>query len=66
MRIVDNIRIDAEPSGEELKAACEHLVRELLEEVRHGFGDITVSVETTQSKKKAITIKSGKSYRFVV
>ena len=52
-------------NGGELKAACEHIVRELVDGVRHGFFEMTVTVETMQAKKKSITIKAGKSYRFI-
>jgi len=49
-----------------LKAACDHVVRELISGVQHGFSEIVITVETVQSKKKSITIKSGKSHRFTV
>ena len=55
-----------EPAGSELQVACEHMVRELLDGVRHGFFEMTVTVETGQAKKKSITIRSGKSHRFIV
>jgi hypothetical protein len=61
------IQIDTDASeGGDLKAACEHMARELIDGVRHGFFEMTVSVEMMQSKKRCITIKAGKSYRFVV
>ena len=67
MRDFNTIQLDAvEPGGGELKAACEHVVRELVDGVRHGFFEMIVTVETGQSKKKSITIKAGKSYRFTV
>jgi len=49
-----------------LKAACEHMSRELVEGVQHGFFEMVVTVEMIQSKKKCITIKAGKSHRFIV
>jgi hypothetical protein len=57
--------VDAAEGGE-LKAACEHMARELVDGVRHGFFEMTVTVEIMQSKKRFITIKAGKSYRFIV
>ena len=61
----NNIQPDAgEPPEGELKAA-EHMVRELHEGVRHGFFEMSVTVETLQAKKRCITIKAGKSYRFI-
>ena len=67
MHDLNTIQFDAgEPAGGELKAACEHVVRELVDGVRHGFFEMTVTVETMQSKKKSVTIKAGKSHRFIV
>jgi hypothetical protein len=57
---------NADVAGGELKEACEHIVRELMEGVRHGFSEMTVKVEIMQSKKKSVTIVAGKSYRFIV
>jgi hypothetical protein len=54
------------PTGGELKAACEHMARELVDGVQHGFFEMIVTVEMMQSKKKCITIKAGKSHRFIV
>jgi hypothetical protein len=63
-----NIRQDigASESGEQLQRACEFMTRELIEGVRHGFFEMAVTVEIGQSKKKIITIRAGKSHRFVV
>ncbi len=62
-----SIQSEADASeGGELKAAREHMARELLDGVRHGFFEMTVTVEMMQSKKRFITIKAGKSYRFIV
>jgi hypothetical protein len=54
------------PPHAELGAACERMVRELMSGVKHGFFEMTVIVETAPTKKTTITIKAGKSYRFVV
>jgi len=67
MRDFNTIQLDAgEPTGGELKAACDHVVHELVNGVQHGFFEMVVTVETVQSKKKSITIKAGKSHRFTV
>ena len=67
MREGTNIQIDADASeGGELKAACEHMARELVDGVQHGFFEMTVTVEMMQSKRRFITIRAGKSYRFIV
>ena len=66
MRDLDNIEFAASESGSgELKSACEHIVRELLDGVKHGFFEMTITVETVRSKKKCITIKGGRSHRFI-
>jgi hypothetical protein len=67
MRELNSIQIDTDPSNNgNLKAACEHMVRELVDGVRHGFFEMKVIVDMMQSKKRCITIKAGKSYRFIV
>jgi hypothetical protein len=66
MRDFNDMQIDAESSSGGLRAACEHMTRELVEGVHHGFFEMLVTVEMMQSKKKCITIKAGKSHRFVV
>jgi hypothetical protein len=67
MREATSIQTDAVGSeGGELNAAREHMARELLDGVRHGFFEMTVTVEMMQSKKRFTTIKAGKSYRFIV
>ena len=62
------IQIDATeiPGGGELSRACEHIVRELIRGVRHGFFDMNVKVEIIPSKRKCITVSSGESHRFVI
>ena len=55
-----------EPTGGQLKVACDHVVRELVSGVKHGFSEIVITIETVQSKRKSITIKAGKSHRFIV
>jgi hypothetical protein len=67
MRDFNTIQLETgEPTGGELKAACEHVVRELVNGVRHEFFEMVVTVEIVQSKKKSITIKAGRSHRFTV
>ena len=59
--------IDAHVSaGDRITLACEHMARELVAGVSHGFFEMVVTVETTQAKKRQIMIRAGKSYRFVV
>jgi hypothetical protein len=51
--------------GGQMQEACEHMTRELVEGISHGFFEMTVTVEMMQSKKRCITIKAGKSRRFI-
>jgi hypothetical protein len=62
------IQIDSsgESAGGELMRACEHIVRELIDGVRHGFFEMSVTVEMMPTKKKCVTVRAGKSYRFVI
>ena len=61
------IQLDVgEPAGGELTEACEHIVRELLDGLGHGFFKMTIAVEKVQSSKTSITVEAGKSTRFVV
>ena len=66
MHKLSDVQLDPEYTREGLKAASEHMTRELVEGVHHGFFEMVVTVELMQSKKKCITIKAGKSHRFVV
>jgi hypothetical protein len=66
LRGLGDVHTDLECAGGELQAACEHIVRELIEGVRHGFFEMNVKVEMMQSKKKRIIVIAGKSHRFVV
>jgi hypothetical protein len=59
-----SIQIDA--TDGELMPACEHIVREFIRGARHGFCEINVKVELRPSKKKCITVRAGKSQRFVI
>jgi hypothetical protein len=61
------IEIDATESADgKLMPACEHIVHELIRGVRHGFFEMNVKVELMPSKKKCITVRAGKSHRFVI
>jgi len=55
---------DSESLTNELKKACEHMTREVVEGARYGFFEMTVTVETLQSKKRSITIKAEKVVGF--
>ena len=54
-----------QPIVGELKTALEHIARELLDGVRHGYSKMNIAVEKVQANKTSITVESGKSFRFV-
>jgi hypothetical protein len=66
MEEVTEACIDSTIHSNELQAVCEHITRKLIEGVHHGFFEMHVKVETTQSKRRSITIICGNSRRFVV
>ena len=66
MEDLTEARFDAGSGSNELQVACEHMTRKLIDGVRHGFFEMNIKVEMTQSKKRSITVVSGKSDRFVV
>jgi hypothetical protein len=53
-------------TDDSIDAASEHILRELKDGVQHGFFRMEVTVEVIPAKKKCITVRSGKSYRFVI
>ena len=53
MKIPTEARFDAGPGSHELQVACEHITRKLIEGVHHGFFEMNVKVETTQSKRRS-------------
>jgi hypothetical protein len=67
MRDLNDLQTDdGTSSGGQLMAACQHLTNELVDGVRHGFFEMTVSVEIMQSKKRRIIVKAGKSRQFII
>ena len=52
-------------SGGQVTLACEHMTRELLEGYRHGYFEMTITVERIQSDKRRIVIKAGKTHQFI-
>ena len=55
----------AQPIVGDLKTALEHIARELLDGVHHGFSKMNIAVEKVQANKTSITVESGKSFRFI-
>ena len=46
--------------------AIDRLVREVREGLRHGFFDVQVAGEVVAGGKRGLTIKSGKSHRYII
>ena len=49
----------------EAKEAAERLLAEVFDGIKHGFFNITVEGEIVRGEKRGVTIRAGKSYRFV-
>mgnify|MGYP000883461050 CR=1 FL=1 len=54
------------PSCPELEKAFARLRQEIYAGIRHGFFDLAVTCELIPERKRRLTIKAGKSYRFVI
>jgi hypothetical protein len=50
----------------ELGDALARIEREVREGVAHGFFDLAISCEIVNGKKRRLTVRSGKSYQFVI
>ena len=49
-----------------LRAALAQLQEIVLDGLRHGFFDCSVSCEVVQGKKRRLVIKAGKSHQFTI
>ncbi len=58
--------IHTKSSSPELERALRQLRLEVFAGLNHGFFDLSVSCELIADRKRRLTIKSGKSYRFVI
>lgn len=52
--------------AEGLTEAMSKVTEIILDGLRHGFFEMALSCEIGADKKRTLTVKSGKSYRFVV
>jgi hypothetical protein len=50
----------------ELRQALQKLESEVREGLGHGFFELSVTCEVVKDGKRRLTIKSGKSYQFVI
>ena len=64
---VTNGRASRPPGADgELAAALELIEREVRAGLAHGFSELTVACEVVAGKKRQLTIRSGRSFRFVL
>ena len=56
----------ANSEGHELQRAFRKLESEIRDGLGHGFFELSVSCEVIKEGKRRLTIRSGKSYQFVV
>ena len=52
--------------GRQLREALDRLQGLMVEGLKHGFFDYSVSCEITHGQKRRLTIKAGKSHRFTI
>jgi len=50
----------------EMERALRRLESEVREGLEHGFFDLSITCEVIKEGKRRLTIKAGKSYRFVI
>ena len=50
----------------ECNRALQKLEQLVLDGLRHGYFDCTVSIETINGKKRRLLIKAGRSYNFII
>ena len=48
------------------RRALDRITREFMTGLRHGFFEMTINCEVVSGKKRELTIKAGKSHRYVV
>jgi hypothetical protein len=53
-------------AGCEMERALRRLETEVREGLEHGFFDFSITCEVIKDGKRRLTIKVGKSYRFVI
>ena len=49
-----------------LDEAIDRIVEEVRQGLRHGFFELGIACEIRTGEKRSLTVKSGKSYRFVI
>ena len=59
-------RTEHQHPARELTEALQRLLREVVDGLTHGFFDLGVKCELVKNRKRQLTIKAGKSYRFTI
>ena len=52
--------------GRQLRDALDHVERILVDGLRHGFFEYTISCETVHGQKRQLVIRAGKSHKFTI
>ena len=55
-----------EPNGGQLREALERLRGLVVEGLRHGFFDCSISCEVAKNGRRHLKIRAGKSYKFTI
>ena len=50
----------------EAREAADRLLEEVFSGIKHGFFQIVIEGEIVSGEKRGVTIRAGKSYRFIV
>ena len=52
--------------GEQLQAALVHLERVVVDGLRHGFFDYSITCEVRNGGRRQLVIRAGKSHKFTI
>lgn len=62
----ENPLMDTTSKDDALQRALDHVRTQLLDGLRHGFFELTVSCEIVKDRKRRLIVKAGKSERFTI
>jgi hypothetical protein len=54
------------PTDDQLQRALDYVRRQLLDGLRHGFFECTISCEIIKDRKRRLLVKAGKSEQFTI
>ncbi len=52
--------------GSQLREALDYVERIIVDGLRHGFFEYTISCETVHGRKRQLVIRAGKSHKFTI